>query len=112
MQRFREGEKKNMNTLISNDNIDSETFIKCFVKLENVSDDFISNPRFICTVWNQPKNGELNIRSRWQFSFGADSPFKAMENGYNFVLENIKRNFNMSYDECLKLRNEINEKIS
>lgn len=97
-----------MNNLIFNNENESysEIFTKCFISLENCSKNLF--PNFRCTVWNQPREGIVNIRSCWQFDFYADNPFKAMGKGFLFVVHNIKNDFKLNYEECLKLRNEIN----
>lgn len=84
----------------------SEVFIKCFITLENISDDIF--PRFICTTWNEPPKGLLNIRECWKFEFYSETPFEALEKAYTFVINNNKNNPNTSYEECVNLRNRIN----
>jgi hypothetical protein len=79
----------------------TDIFSKCFIELKNLSDDFNNN--FMCTVWNQPRQGMLNIRECWQFSFYAQTPILALEKGVKFVQENYKNGFNLKYDECSKL---------
>lgn len=97
-------------TLFKEDIEQSEIFTRCFVSLENLSNNMFLN--FRCTVLNQPREGMMNVRNCWQFDFYADNPFKAMQKGFEFVINNIKSEYKMNYDECLKLRHEINDFVS
>lgn len=89
------------------DDILSEIFTKCFISLDNLSDSLF--PNFQCTIWNKKPEGMLNIRSCWRFEFYANTPIEALRLGYKFLQKNREKDFNMTYAECLELRNQLND---
>lgn len=94
--------------LSEKDNINSEIFLKCFISLTKTDSCDDSSQSFCCTVLNQPRQGMLNIRSCWQFDFYSITPIEALNKAASFVLK-CKDNNVKTYEECLKLRNQIHD---